>query len=140
MPLVEVKHRGLNPERAQQTDASHPEQYFLHNPRRAVTPVNAQSQIPIVLFVFRTVGVQQVHCAASDIDAPGLEIYFVHGDFDRADQRLALRVQHRFDGKILWIQARVIFRLPVVLVDGLLEVAFPIKQTHADEPEAEVAG
>ena len=38
------------------------------------------------------------------------------------------------------IQRRVVFRLPVFLIDRLLEIAFPVKQADSDKAEAEIAG
>src|SRR2546430_9227021 len=39
-------------------------------------------------FILRPVRIQQIHRTASDIDAPGLKINLVHGNFRRANQRL----------------------------------------------------
>ena len=93
-----------------------------------------------MLFIFRPVRVEQINRAAPHVDAPRLEIDLVHGYLDRADQRLAFRVQHRFNRQILGIQPRVILGLPVILVDRLLKIAFAIKQSDADKTEAEVTG
>ena len=61
-------------------------------------------------------------------------------DLHRADHRLAFGVEHWFKRQILRLEQGVIFRLPIVRVKLLLEVAFAIKQADANEADVEVAG
>ena len=86
------------------------------------------------------VGVQQIDRHASDVHAPRLETDAVHVDFHVQHERLAVGIQHRLKRRVLRIHQVVKFGLPVVRVDGLLEIAFAVEQTDADEAEAEVAG
>ena len=66
----------------------------------------------------------------------------MHVDLDLAHQGLVLLggVHHRFDRQVFRIQQRVILRLPVVRIEGLLEIAFAIEEADADEAQAEIAG
>ena len=53
---------------------------------------------------------------------------------------LALLVEDRFEGKVSRVELGVVFGLPVLMVDGLLEVTFAVEEADADEPEPEIAG
>ena len=66
----------------------------------------------------------------------------MHGDLHLAHQRFIRlgRVHHRFHRQVLGIQQRVVLRLPVVRVNGLLEVTLAIEQADADESQPHVAG
>ena len=131
---------GCDAQRAQQAHAADAQQNFLHDARGAVAAINAQGQIAEMLLVLRQVGVEQIDRHAADVDAPGLEDHDVHADFHAADEPLAVGVQHRFHRHVLRVNRIVKFRLPVVGVDRLLEIAFAVEQADADEAEAEVAG
>ncbi len=138
--FVHVEHGRLDAQRAEQADAADAEQDFLHDARRAVAAIDAEGQVAIVLLVLRQVGVEEVSRAAAHVDAPGFEINLVHPDVHLADDRLAVRGEHRFDREILRVQQRVVIHLPVVLVDHLLEIAFAVEEADADEAKPEIAG
>ena len=61
-------------------------------------------------------------------------------DIDRANERLPLGIHHCIHGKIARIELVVIFSLPVVLINSLLKISFPIKQGDTAKVESEVAG
>jgi hypothetical protein len=92
------------------------------------------------LFVFRQVRVQQINGDAPDIYAPDLEGHQIQADLDGADQPPALGVQQRFERDVVRVNRIVVFRLPVVGINRLLEITFAVKQADADKTETEVAG
>ena len=94
----------------------------------------------MVLGVFRPICVKQINRVAPDIDPPCLEINIGEFNLDTAHQRLSLVIQDRLQGQVLWIEERLKFVLPIVLVDLLLEVAFAIKQADAGKTNVEIAG
>jgi hypothetical protein len=57
-----------------------------------------------------------------------------------ANDRLAFRVQHRFERQVLRIEQRIIFRLPIIRVDRLLKITLAVEQADADKAKAKVAG
>ena len=138
--FVHVEDRRLHAELAQQADAADAEQDFLHHPHRAVAAINARRQIAEMLGVVGMVGVQQIDRHAPDVHAPRLEEDPVHVDLHLQHQRLAVHVQHGFQRHGLRVHQIVKFGLPVVRVDGLLEITFAVEQPDADEAQAEVAG
>ena len=138
--LVHVERGRFDAERAQQAHAADAEQHFLHDARGAVAAIDAQGQIAEVLFVLREIRVKEIDRDAADVDAPGAEGNLAGGDFHRADDGFALVVQHGLDGQIVRVEQIVVLGLPVVLVNRLLKITFAIKQTDADEAEAEIAG
>ena len=61
-------------------------------------------------------------------------------DIDRANERLSLGIHHWIHGQVAGVELVVIFSLPVVLINGLLKISFPIKQGDAAKIEAKIAG
>ncbi len=140
MALVHVKDRRLHAELAQQANPADAQQNFLHDAHGVVAAINARGQIAEMLGVFRAVGIEQIHRHAPDVHAPGLKEDAVHVNFHVAYERLAVGIQHGFERHIFRIHQIVEFGLPVVRVNGLLEIAFAVKQTDADKAKSEVAG
>ena len=86
MAFVHVIEGRLDSERAQEADAAHSQQQFLHDASRTVAAVHMQCQIPVQRFVFGPVRIQQVDRAAPDVDFPGLEVHLGEIDFHLAYQ------------------------------------------------------
>jgi hypothetical protein len=140
MAFVQVEHGRLHAERAQEAHAADAQQDFLHDAHGAVAGVGARSQVAEMLRVFRQIRVEQIHRDATGVDTPGAKINAVHADFRVADKRLAVGVEHGLERHVLRVNHRVVFGLPVVGINRLLEIAFAVKKADADEAEAEVAG
>ncbi len=138
--LVHVKHRRLHAEPPQQPHPTHAKQDFLHDARRVVAAVHAPREVAKVRLVRRQIGVDQINRAAADINHPGAKRHRLGGDLHRANQRLAVVVQHRLKRKILRVKLAVILRLPVLGTDRLLKIALAVKQADADKAKAKVAG
>src|SRR5258708_6884062 len=92
-----------------------------------------------MLLVLGAIGVEQINRYPPYVRAPGLEGNLIHPDFNATDHRLPLLVQHGLDWEVLGIQQRVILGLPIVSIDGLLKIAFPIEQADPDKTKAKVA-
>ena len=140
MAFVHVEGGRRDAERAQQAHAADAQQHFLHDPRGAVAAINAVGQVAEMLLVLRQIRVQQIERHAPDIHAPDLEVHHVQADFHGADEPFAIRIQHRLQRHVVRIHRIVVFRLPVVGVNGLLKIALPVKQADADKSQAEIAG
>src|SRR5665213_560468 len=138
--FVHVERGRLDAQRAQQPHAADAQQNLLHDARGAVAAINARRQVAVKLLVLRQVRVEQKNRHAPDVDAPDLEVHGVHADLDVADEPFAFRVQHRLERHVVRLDGIVKFRLPVVVVNRLLKITFAVKQTDADEAEAEIAG
>src|SRR6266850_4013446 len=91
-----------------------------------------------MLLILRQIRVEQINWTAAHVHAPGLESDLPVDHAHRTDQRLAMRVEHRLDGKIFWIEQRIIIDLPVIVTDRLLKIAFAIKNTDANKTEPEI--
>ena len=99
-PSFMWKTEGCTPKRAQQAHAADAQQHFLHDAHGVVAAINPARQIAEVLGVLRAICVQKIDGISADVDPPGLEINIRHFDFHRANHRLALGVEHRFQRQI----------------------------------------
>ena len=140
MALIHVEEGRLQTQQPQKAHSADAQQNLLHNPGRAVAAIDAQGQIPEMLFVLGEIGIQQINRTAPDIDAPGLEINLAHRDLDRGEQRFAFVIEHGLNREVSRIEQRVIIDLPIIMVDRLLEITFAIKQAHPHETQAKIAG
>ena len=61
VPFIHVKDRRLDAQGAQQPDAAHPQQHFLHDAHRAVAAINTPGQIAEMLRVFRAICVKKIN-------------------------------------------------------------------------------
>ena len=138
--LVHVERGRFDAERPEQARAADAEEHFLHDAHGGVAAIDAGGEVAEMLGVFRQVGVEQIDGDAPDVHAPSLVIHRGHANLDRADEPFALGIKHRLQRNILRVNRIVIFRLPVVGINRLLEITFAVKQTDADETDAEVAG
>ncbi len=56
------------------------------------------------------------------------------------DKRLAGFIQHWHHRQVLRVEQRVIFHLPVVLIDLLLEITLTIEKADADKTNIQITG
>ena len=138
--FVHVKHRRLNTQPAQQPNASHAEQDFLHDAGRVIAAVDTLREVTKVRLIRRQVGVDEINRAAADVDHPDPKLHRLGRDLDFTNDRLALVVEYRLKREIRRVELAVILRLPVVGIDRLLKVAFAVKQTDTHKTESKVAG
>jgi hypothetical protein len=134
--FVHVEDARLDAQRAQEPHPAHPQQDLLHDAHGVVAAIDPAGQVAVMLGVFRAVGVQQIDDGAPDVDLPGVEKDLGQVNVHHADQRLALAVQHRFERQVARVEQGVMFGLPVVLVDGLLEIALAIEEADAGKPRS----
>src|SRR5262249_45930076 len=121
MPFVHVEQGRLDPQCAQQANAADSKKNFLQNKRGAVAAIDSQSQVTKMLLVVVAVGVEQINRDAAHVHTPGMKRDLAHADIDLADERLAVLIENRLDRQVAGLKQRVVLRLPVVGVDGLLE-------------------
>ena len=90
--------------------------------------------------IFFAIAVEQINRDTPDVGTPNLERHPLHPQFDVANQRFARFAEHRLERQVFRVQQRVVFGLPAIHVDRLLEVAFAVEQTDAHKPNARIAG
>ena len=137
--FVKMEHRGTHAEFTQQPHPADPEEDLLHDPRGAVSAVDPRGQLAIMRLVLRQVCVQQIHRHSAHVNPPRPESDHRGRDPHSAFDGLAACVQDRFERQVRWIQQRIILRLPIILVDGLHEIALAIKQADTHKPQAQIA-
>ena len=138
--FVHVEHRRINSQPAQQTNASHAEQDFLHDAGRVIAAVDTLREVTKVRLVLRQIGIDEINRAAADVDHPDPELHRLRSNLDFANDRLSLDIEHWLKREIRRVELAVILRLPVVGIDRLLKVAFAVKQAYAHEAQPKVAG
>ena len=65
-----------------------------------------------------------------DAAISGTEENRLSHDIHLAQKRIAIRFQDRFHGQVPRIQLRIVLDLPVIVIDGLLEVTITVKKSY----------
>ncbi len=90
--------------------------------------------------VFRNVGIQQIELHASDVDVPDLDGNHAGWQLHRDHHVFAVFIPDRPHRKRVEIVDRVALLLPAIRIEGLLQVALLVQQTHADQRNGAIAG
>ena len=140
MPLVQVEHRGRDPQGVQDADAADAQEQFLADPDARVAAVEPRRQRAVARGVLRHVGIQQQQGRPPHLDPPDPRPEHAQVRVDRHHQRLAVRPEHLLDRQQVGVGVEVVFLLPAVGVERLAEVALVVEQADADQGDAQVAG
>ena len=69
-----------------------------------------------------------------------MEGHLVHGDFHMTDYLLPFVIEHGFQRQVFRVEQSIVFGLPVVGINGLLKIAFAIKQTDPHQAHSQITG
>ena len=138
MTFIHMEDRRLNIESAHESHTADTQKHFLHDACCTVATINPQCEFPIMLFIFRQISVHKVNRNTSHIDPPDFEFYLAGRNLNHASEVFPFCIKDRFHGQILRIETRIVFRLPVFLIDRLHEVALSVKKADANKRKSQV--
>ena len=139
MPLVEVQHAGLDPERAERAHGAEAEQAVLAEAGERVPLVEASRDPAVDGVVHLELGVEQVERHAPDLGPPDVERDVAPEELEGQRERRPVRVEHVNGGQPLGHDLRPVLVLQPGAVDALLEVPLAVEQPDADHGQREVA-
>src|SRR5208282_304898 len=84
--------------------------------------------------------VEQVELQSADLGLPSAQPYPITGQVELQPQPLTICGSQRHDRQLAGVAIRIEGLLRAVLVDHLAEIALLIKQPHADDRNAQIAG
>ena len=140
VPFVEVPDGRLDAHRPQHAHAADAEDDLLLDAGFAVAAVEPGRQLAVPRRVLVEVGVEQVELHVADADPPDRRQHRAIAERHRGDARLAVGGDGGFDRGVGPVDALVVFLLPAVVGDALVEVSLRVHEADADQRQAQVAG
>ena len=102
--FIHVEGRGLHSESPEQTDATDPQQDFLHDPGGRIAPIDAVGQVAQWGVVFWQISIQQIDRASTDIDTPSLETDLMPRNIDPRHDPVSNRIDQGFQRQVGRVQ------------------------------------
>ncbi len=140
VPFVHVENRGLDTQHPQEPHAADTQHHFLHDPGGRIASVNACRHLAQVARVLLHVAIQKIERTASHTRHPYTEEDGGAHDVDLPHERVAIGFQNRLHRQVARIEHRIGFDLPVIPVNGLLEISVPIEKGDSDKAQSQIAG
>ncbi|OQB58494.1 MAG: hypothetical protein BWX98_00595 [Candidatus Aminicenantes bacterium ADurb.Bin147] len=140
MSFVHVKNGGIESQDPQQAHAADAQQKLLENPVRVVPAVDVSGQVADDRVVFRQVGVDQIDGDAADIEAPGPEPDEAGSQGQGGNDGMPAFIEDGIQREMKRIEDGVGLNLPIFMIEGLAEIALPVKEPEADVSDSEVGG
>ena len=140
MAFVHVEHRRLQTHRLQRSQSADSEHDLLPDAHVIVAAIELIGDVAVIrLIVFRDVGVKKVKLDPADLHVPDLDPDHRRWRPDADFQFRPVRLQNRQNRKGVEVVLGVLFRLPSIGVQRLLQIAFLIKQADPYQRQIRVA-
>ena len=118
-------------------DAGH---QFLADAGAVVAAVKPRRQLPVLGTVARHVAIQQVQVDPAHVHQPHLGQQLAGAGVDADGDRLAVGAQGRLHRQVLDLGVEILFVLPAVDIEMLLEIALVVEQSDGHQRHAQPAG
>ena len=120
--------------------AAHAGHQFLADAGAVVAAVEPGGQLAVLGTVARHVAIQQVEPHPADVHQPDLGQQLAGAGVDADGDRLAVGAQGRLHRQVLDLGVEILFVLPAVDVEMLLEIALVVEQPDGHQRHAQPAG
>ena len=138
--FVEVIHARRDAQGLQRPHAAHAGHQFLADAGAIVAAVEPGGQLAVLGTVARHVAIQQVKLHPADAHQPHLGQQLAGAGVDADGDRLAVGAQGGLHRQVLDLRIEILFVLPAVDVEMLLEIALVVEQPDGHQRHAQPAG
>ncbi len=140
MPLVHMAGGRRQPHRLQRPDAADAEDDLLGDAHLRIAAVQPAREFAVAWDVRLNVGVEEVERYLADLESPDFGDGGAPVERDVDAQPRAIGEAHRFQRLERRVDGPVLFLLPAVRAEPLVEVAEVVQQPHAHEWDAKIRG
>src|ERR1700730_10288455 len=136
--FIQVQDPGSHPHCTQRVETSYTQQQFLPDPGAPISSVEPRSQLPVLGRISFNVRIEKQKIAPADLDTPDFYANGAAACLNFECHGLALKSDGGLHRQLIGVSRQVLFPLPAISVQTLAEIALAIKQTNADEGNAQV--